>query len=487
MTIVFVTLLVAAGLGILVVELSYAYAVGAAVVAVGAAVVISLIAWGFWSRKRFPRFRIDTQPAIGDLPDDGRFRTPRIVFNLGLLSSCWLVLRIHGVTISDALFLVALALATTEQTLHHYKKEPVLTSGIWIGIALFVAGGTLSTIANSHDTLASLSVIVRVFYLIAAWFWVGGTVLRTRMQLWRALGYWVVSAAVCGTWAAGQKFGHLPGGVDSHRFAGLSDHVNDLGALTACALVPALVLAYKRWPWLFAVAGITAGLILSGSIGAGMAALVALGFGLVSRDLTKPTMVALGIGAVILILVSPVIGASAITRFSTATNSQARYGQDTLASRVRTYKRAWRQIRVEPFLGTGLDTPSSQIYDEQNQTYYQVHNLFLGRWYDSGILGIAGILLLVARFSRLGWHEVCTSSDRYLALALFAGFVAYLGAEMSEPSLYKRYSLVPVMLTLALRRISALTLPLTARSPCVGSTDVDVLETGPAQRKLVKS
>ncbi len=474
-----ITLLAALGVGFLVVDLSHTY--------IALALVISLLlVAGLWVRKHIPRLRIDTQPVIDDLPDDGRFRTPRKLFNIGLLSSCWLVLRIHGVTISDALFFVALILTIIEQTVHHYKKESVLTSGIWLGIGLFVAGGVLSTVANSHDMLSSLSVIARVFYLIAAWFWVGGTVLRNRRQLWKALGYWVISAAVCGIWAVGQKFGHLPGGVDSHRFAGLSDHVNDLGALSACALVPALVLAYKRWSWIFAVVGIAAGLILSGSIGAGAAALVALGFGLVSRELARPTMVALGIGTVILVLISPLIGASAITRFSTATNSQARYGQDTLASRVRTYKRAWQRIRTEPLLGTGLDTPSSQIYDEQNQIYYQVHNLFLGRWYDSGLLGIAGIFLLVGSFWRLGWREVSSSGDRYLALALFAGFIAYLGAEMSEPSLYKRYSLVPVMLILALRRISVLTDSLQVRELVADPIDVNMVKVARSPREPLK-
>jgi hypothetical protein len=167
---------------------------------------------------------------------------------------------------------------------------------------------------------------------------------------------------------------------------------------------------------------------------------------------------------VILILASPLVGSSAIARFSTATNSRAQYGQDTLASRIRTYERAWRRIRTEPFLGTGLDAQSAEIYDEQNRMYYPVHNLFLGRWYDSGLLGLAGILVLVGTLWRLGWLQVSSSVDRYLALALLAGFIAYIGDDMSEPSLYKRFSLVPALLIVALGRVSSSTVAMREQS-----------------------
>jgi O-antigen ligase len=469
---------VAVATGFFVTEVPYAYMVAV----VG---LIALVAAGVWMRKRVKRVQIETLLVYGALPDDGRFRTPRQFFYLGLLSSCWLVVRVHGVTISDALFLVALVLVIVEQTTGHYKSKSILTSWIWIGIGLFVAGGALSTIVNSQDMLSSFGIVARVFYLIAAWLWTGGMVLRNRTQLWKALGYWVISAAVCGVWAVGQKFGHLPGGINAGRLAGLTEQVNDLGALTACAIVPALALAYKRRIWIFAVGGITAGLVLSGSIGAGLAALAALAFGLAARELARPTMVALGVGAVILILASPLIGSSAIARFSTSTNSNAKDNQDTFTSRVRTYELAWQRIRTEPFLGTGLDIPSSRVYDEKNQAYYQVHNLFLGLWYESGLLGIAGILILVGTLWKLGWHEVKMSSDRYLALALFAGFIAYIGAEMSEPSLYKRYSLVPAMLILALRRFSWPTLSPIDRELLEGqfTTDTKILDTVIAPRE----
>ncbi len=203
----------------------------------------------------------------------------------------------------------------------------------------------------------------------------------------------------------GQKYFGLPGGLDAGRFAGLSDHVNDLGALTACALVPALAIAYRQPRWSIAVLAIGGGLALSGSIGGGVAALAALAVGLTSRELTRPTLIVIVAGALALAVAGPLLGSTAISRFSTATNSQATNQQDTFNTRLRTYKAAWHRVVSDPLVGTGLDLTSARVYDPTNGTYYQVHNLFLGRLYDSGILGFAGIVVLVGVFGVVGWRS----------------------------------------------------------------------------------
>jgi O-antigen ligase len=435
---------IACGLGALIPEAS-----GTVVLAVSLTVVTAVVAVVVWRLiTRIPRFR---GLPTGLTLDDGRYGDARKLVYAGLLTSCWLQLRLAGVTVSDALFLVALAWAVVENVVTNDDRRRFLPRGLWFGVLLFVTGGAISTVADSSDKLSSAGVILRVFYLIVAWFWLGGMTLRTTDHIWRALKFWVASAAVCGAWALGQKYGHLPGNLDQNRFAGLADHVNDLGALTACALVPSLALAYRDRRWLLAVIGIGVGLTLSASIGGGIAALVALSFGLLSRDLTRAVATALVVGSAALIFASPLIGSSAITRFSTSTNSSAQFGQDTLDTRIRTYEGAWARIKMDPFIGTGLDARSSEIFDDQNDTAYEVHNLFLGRWLDSGILGFLGMIVLVGTLGKLGWQLIGLSPDRYLALTLFAAFIAYIGDEMSEPSLYKRYSLVPALLIIALR------------------------------------
>jgi hypothetical protein len=420
------------------------------------------------------RVRRTTGFPVEPTPDDGRFAGPRRLVYCGLATSCLLRVRVHGVTVSDALFVVALLWAVLDYVAAS-ERETVLPPAIWVGIFLFVVGGTISTIAHSHDPVSSAGVILRVFYLVVAWLWLGALCLRTSEHVWTALKCWVLSAALCGAWAIGQKVAHLPGGVDAGRLTGLADHVNDLGALTACTLVPALALAYRARVWIVPAIFIAGGLAVSGSIGAGIAALVSLAVGLTSRELTRPTLVALAVGGTALVLAGPLLGSTALARFSTATNPSAQFGQDTFDTRVRTYAAAWRSIERDPVLGSGLDVVSSEIYDSDTGQYYQVHNLFLGRLYDSGILGLAGIVTVVAIIARIAWGLVRTSPDRYLAVTLFAGFVAYVGTEMSEPSLYKRYSLVPVFLIIALRAItlrlasarevSAITAPAGQRQP----------------------
>jgi O-antigen ligase len=157
---------------------------------------------------------------------------------------------------------------------------------------------------------------------------------------------------------------------------------------------------------------------------------------------------------IVLLLISPLVGHSAITRFSAATTVGSAHNQDTLFIRIDTYKAAWQRIESEPFLGTGLDMESSSIYNDQTGVSYQVHNLFLGRWYDSGILGLIGIFLLVGSIGLAGWRLILKSPDRLLAITIFAAFIAYIGADMSEPSLYKRYSLVPALIIVALRAVA---------------------------------
>ena len=109
-----------------------------------------------------------------EIVDDGRFRGARLLVYAGLVTSCFLTLRVHGLTISDATFSVALGWAVVEYVATTRDPFRVLPPGLWLGIVLFVAGGTMSTIANSQDELSSFGVILRVFYLVAAWLWLGG-------------------------------------------------------------------------------------------------------------------------------------------------------------------------------------------------------------------------------------------------------------------------------------------------------------------------
>ena len=196
-------------------------------------------------------------------------------------------------------------------------------------------GPLIATFTASNDPNASLAILARVVYLLVAWFWLGTVVLRTPANVRTAASCIVGSAAFCGAWAIGQKTGHLPFTANvSGRVSGLTEHVNELGSLTAIAIVPALMLTRTRQEVVgfLAVGAIAAGLLLSGSIGAALAAVCALLVGVVSRDVARATLTVAVLSGVVLIYAatSGGFGSSQFVRVSTATNASTGYGGATL-------------------------------------------------------------------------------------------------------------------------------------------------------------
>ena len=142
-----------------------------------------------------------------------------------------------------------------------------------IGVALFSLGGFLSTF-ESYEPLKSIAVIARLVFLTVFWFWLGTVVLRRQEHITRAISCWVLSAAICGGGAIVQLLvgDVIPNAsIDGGRATGFTAHPNDLGALTAIAFVPALMLASRpriaaatrAWSYALLLL-VAAGLILSG-------------------------------------------------------------------------------------------------------------------------------------------------------------------------------------------------------------------------------
>ncbi len=383
-----------------------------------------------------------------DVRDDGRFGTPRRLFYAGLLSVCWLQLRIAGLTISDMVFLLSLVLVVVEMTSSARWAPAALPRDIAWGAYLFTLGGAVSTF-HSPDPAGSLATIAKFAYLVVVWFWLGAMCLRTYTHVWRAIAFWVASAAICGFYAVAQKYAHLPAPNASFgRYAGLADHVNDLGSLSACAIVPAIGLSLRDWRWLIAVAGIGGGLALSGSVGGGVASLGALAVGLVARELTRPVVGAAVAFGLFLVLLGPVLGAtSPLERAQQVASSGSQL--NTVNGRLEGYSVAWARIKADPIVGTGLDNASEDVTLPSTGSPELVHNLFIGQWRDAGILGLLGILLILYGLARVGWQTVILARDRLLPIVLLAGFVAFVIDEMSEPGLDKRYALVAPMLIVA--------------------------------------
>jgi O-antigen ligase len=391
------------------------------------------------------------------------FRFPRLLYYLGLISLGQLTVRpVFPITLSDWFFLASLMIMIVQLVVRRvrapYSTSPLL---LW-GVSLFAIGGLLSTF-ESQAPNESIAVIVRVVYLTVVWFWLGSTVLQRREHVKTALTLWVISAAVCGFAAVLQLFfGDVIPGTDPQwgRMTGFTQQMNDLGGLTAVALVPALMVALRPSrglgrrligfaPFLL----IFAGLILSGSVGGLLAASVAMfvwfSWSRVSAR-TVAILLVIGIGAAVLFnqraadqTLTPLQRISRVTGPQNDANA-------TLWSRVDTYRAALQRVEQNPLIGVGLDAKSSTI------DQYEPHNLVIGIWFKSGLVGLAGMLLIIFAVGKTGWLVLCAASvsdDKLTAVALLSAFAAFVAFAMSAPILYTRYGWISAALLIALRGV----------------------------------
>lgn len=385
-----------------------------------------------------------------------RFRAGRILFYAGLATIGVLQYRVAGLAVSDIAFLAAFGFALAEMATRRLPGRALPT---WLvaGLSLFALGAAASTAVNSLAPGESFGILIRFVYLLTVWFWTAAVVLRTPQQIQTALSWFVVGAAVAGAWAVAQKLGLAPvGNAVPPRLPGSTEHVNDLGGLCAVAAVPALALAAltrRVWSYvcLFFVA---AGVALSGSIGAVVAVAIALLVALVAKELTRAIVVGVAVGAIGLAFLASqnAFEISQAERLQVVTSRTAEYGQGTVLSRLDVYESAVERIGAQPVLGTGMDLASSTIYSPTSKTRHQVHNLLIGRWYETGILGLIGLLLIVAGLTRTAWQGVLGATSRNevaVSTALLASVCAFLVFSMTSPALYKRIMLAPAALVVA--------------------------------------
>ena len=407
-----------------------------------------------------------------DDPIDEGFAVPRRLYYGGVLMLGLLTLRAGGqVTLSDLLFLASFLFACAEFVILRRRVPMKLPFLLLVGVALFCLGGFLSTF-ESYQTLKSISVVARLVFLTVFWFWLGTVVLRSQAHITRAIGFWVASAAICGGGAVLQV---LAGDVipntsfEGGRATGFTPHPNDLGGLAAIAFVPALMLASRplisaitrAWSYALLLL-IAAGVILSGSVGAILAAAVAVVVWLALQRTSVHSLLAVAT------LVACVVGLTALQsvrgapdpldRLATVTSSESLPGGGTklgsVDQRIGTYRVAIARIKEDPFVGVGLDLKSVTRPFGVEAYEYDVHNLVIGLWYKTGLVGLAGILIALFALLRSGWTAVLWSSsarESTVAVALMSSFVAFIVFSMTAPVLFSRFGWVAAALILALR------------------------------------
>ena len=256
--------------------------------------------------------------------------------------------------------------------------------------------------------MRSIAGLARLIFLTVFWFWLGTVVLQRREHVTTAISCWVASAAICGCGAIVQLLvgDVIPNGnIDGGRATSFTAQPNDLGALTGIAFVPALMLASRpripratrAWSYVLLLL-VAAGLILSGSVGALLAASVAtlvwLAFQRISMDVLL-AMAMLATCVVALVTVQSIRGApNPLERLqSTTTSSSLPSGGTQLGSvdqRIRTYKVAVARIKEDPFIGVGLDLFSVTRPFGIEAYEYDVHNLVIGLLYKTGLVGLGG-------------------------------------------------------------------------------------------------
>lgn len=330
---------------------------------------------------------------------------------------------------------------------------------VLVGLCLFVIGGLLST-TRAQFPLSSITSLVKFFYVIGIWFWLGTILLQWPGDIQKAVMFWTLSAAIMSVGAAAQLIwgdiipGTSPAGC---RMTGFVEHVNELGGITSIALVPALHLAASDrqaiWPscgkWLivFLTAG---GLILSGSVtGVLSAGIGFLIWAIMSKVALKDLAVfVIGAGTVIGLL--SMANDCAYLIWLDRLNVLFAQGHDaiTLASRFDTYKAAWEVISQEPIVGVGVGPLNGRT-----RTGYVVHNILLGSWYEAGLFGFLGMLLVLSSIAALGVKMIRNPSLKQIqmiGISFLSSYMAFVVFAFVQPIYFKRFVWISAALLVAL-------------------------------------
>ncbi|HEY7031519.1 MAG TPA: O-antigen ligase family protein [Thermomicrobiales bacterium] len=418
------------------------------------------------ARHQVPRLLAPTSAAVSPIANPGdvidqrpTLMLPRAFYYVGAVLITGLVLRVTSfATLSDWFFLASLLSAVAIQLLHGKLSFSGLPQGLMIGLAIFASGAFISSL-NAASPLASIAVLLRFVYLMVSWFWLGALLLKTPRHVKTAIVCWAASAALSGMASLAQlRFGDVIPGTSPAwgRMTGLAYHYNDLGSSAAVAVVPALIVPSLLATRLQKLVGaivflplIAAGLILSGSVGAMTATSVGILLWLVMGRLgPKSILIGLVAGLSILLLLTLQQDAGApspLQRLHGTTNTNSQ--NCSVCERIVTYHAAWDAIGRSPFIGAGMTTVTA--------TGSEVHNMLLGAWFEAGLLGLIGMVVILVSVGLTGIGAVRGARSReewVICLALLTSFVCFVVVGMATPILFQRFGWMSTGLLLAMRR-----------------------------------
>jgi O-antigen ligase len=404
-------------------------------------------------------------------------RLARWLTYLGFGTLALLTLRpTSALTVSDWVFLSALVVMVLG---YRYESRGIRIAPprlVLAGVALVVIGALLS-LEDSVDGGESLAVVARFVYLTLGWFALAGYALRTTRDVSVATQLWVASVGLSGAAAVAQLFGGpdiIPGtAAVLGRMTGFTQNVTDLGGMCAIALAPAISLLdspgrgpVRRIASVVLVGLVAAGLILSGSVDGLIAAAVALAIWIWTGSPGRRGVGALlGLAALFVVIAGTTVleglvlpGARIASVFSGASDPNA-----TFYARLQTYEQALSWIGGSPVFGAGFDTASAS-----HSGVGLVHNLLIASWFEGGIFGFVGIVVVLLGTAVTAWRAWTGSrspESRRLAASLLAAVGAAIAFSMGNPILFQRYIWAPAFLVIALvshetrTRVSAAHIP----------------------------
>jgi hypothetical protein len=400
---------------------------------------------------------------------DPVMRIPRFLFYLGALLVTQSSLRIAGGLTAGEIFFI-LSFGLTCVAVLGGRPMGSVPAALVVGVGIFAFGGLLSS-PNAASTGRSVTEVLQTVYVVLLWPWTGATVLRNRSHILTAITLFTFSAALNGFGAIFQAGGFtaLAGPLEGGRATGFTVHPNDLGGTCAVALVLALMLATSRFPgqspvgsilrlprWGI-VAGIAAGLVLSGSVTAMLAAFVTIVIWMFAPAVRAPGRVAVITGLAFAILAVGMVGGKATSpseRVAQVTSSSGtRTGSGTASVRIRTVERALPRIERDPVFGVGFDGAGGTVtvIDKGHETQYQVHSAPVAAWYEAGVFGALGIFIIAYALFKTAWGSLSggDEDDLLIGLAIFAAGTAFVIIALTSPFVLQQYGWFTAVLAVA--------------------------------------
>lgn len=261
------------------------------------------------------------------------------------------------------------------------------------------------------------------------------------MPIWQGIG-------VSGAHVAPQG----PGGAG----VGLLGDNNDLArgmlfGLTLWSAFAATAPPSRRVVALLAIALVVEGVVFTGSRG-GFIALVVTGSYLLFSHL-RPLPAALASLALLLAPMSVAAPAPITKRMATIAKPTA---QASVQSRVDIWHEGLRRSLARPVFGHGIGTFAVPHAKGPEHPPRSSHNIFVELFYETGAIGLAAYLFLLAQtFARLRVLRAPPSTEPWLrsrAIALEAALIAFTVASLGLSHPFQSTPFVTVALAIALRR-----------------------------------